>query len=122
MCSAPPGYPGWPPGRRAPRLLINSCTVREPPPLTIEVRMKPNSPLATRKWTPLTIANAGLALVLEIGLIAALCFWGLRTGDGALMKVLLGVGAPVLAGTVWGLFLAAGGPKYTLPPVAYVVL
>lgn len=84
--------------------------------------MKPKKQLATRTWTPVTIANAALALALEIGLLVALCYWGFKTGDGVLAKILLGIGAPVLAGTVWGLFLAAGGPKFTLPVAAQVIL
>lgn len=75
-----------------------------------------------RKWTPVTITNAGLGLLLEIALLVALGYWGFSTGEGWLVKVLLGIGAPVGAGVVWGLFLAAGGPKFSLPTPVRVVL
>jgi hypothetical protein len=41
----------------------------------------------------------------ELGLLAALAFWGFGAGDGV-GAWLLGIGAPVLAGTVWGAFVA----------------
>ncbi|MGW5863801.1 YrdB family protein [Streptomyces sp. NPDC055239] len=68
-----------------------------------------------RKWNPLTIANAGLGLALEGGMLVALFFWGLDTGTNTLSGIAIGVGSAVLAGVVWGLFLAAGGPKFPLP-------
>ncbi|TQF06237.1 DUF2568 domain-containing protein [Kitasatospora acidiphila] len=79
-------------------------------------------PSAGRSWTPLTVANAGLAFALEMGLLAALCYWGFKTGRSTPARILLGIGAPALAGLTWGLFLAAGGPKFTLPLVAQVVI
>jgi Protein of unknown function (DUF2568) len=48
--------------------------------------------------------------LLELCMLAALGYWGFKTGDGTAMKVLLGVGAPTLAAVVWGLFIA---PKAT---------
>ncbi|MGI8334723.1 YrdB family protein [Actinomadura scrupuli] len=73
-------------------------------------------------WTPVTAVNAGLAFALEMGLLAALCFWGVRTGGGVVGKTLLGVGTPVLAAALWGLFLAAGGPRYAIPVPAQIAL
>jgi hypothetical protein len=51
-------------------------------------------------------AALGLRFLLELALLAALAFWGFTTPDGALLKILLGVGAPVLAAAVWGMFLS----------------
>ncbi|MFF7455689.1 YrdB family protein [Kitasatospora sp. NPDC008115] len=79
-------------------------------------------PVAQRQWTPLAVANGGLAFALELGLLAALCYWGFRTGFGTPVRILLGVGAPVLAATVWGLFLAAGGPAFPLPLAPEIAL
>ncbi|MGW2372553.1 MULTISPECIES: YrdB family protein [Kitasatospora] len=72
-------------------------------------------PVGQRQWTPLTATNAGLAFGLELGMLAALCYWGFKTGSTLATRLLLGIGAPALAATVWGLFLAAGGPKFRQP-------
>ena len=51
-------------------------------------------------------AALGLRFLLELALLAALAFWGFTTPDGALLKIVLGVGAPVLAAAVWATFLS----------------
>ncbi|MEU3461097.1 YrdB family protein [Streptomyces sp. NPDC006733] len=79
------------------------------------MRIVKPGPVKDRKWTPLTVANGALALALEGGLLAALFFWGLETASGTLAGIALGVGSATLAGVVWGLFLAAGGPRFPLP-------
>lgn len=58
--------------------------------------------------TILENANLALAFLLELGVVAALGFWGFQTGSGLLAKILLGIGAPLVAIVVWGLF---GSPK-----------
>jgi len=65
--------------------------------------------------------NLVLAFVLELCILAALGYWGLQTGSGPIAKGALGIGAPVLAAVVWGMFLA---PKAAvqLPTVAYWAL
>lgn len=63
----------------------------------------------------ITITNAGLAFALEMGMLAALVYWGIRTGGNAATKTVLAVGAPAAAITVWAVFLAAGGHPVTLP-------
>ncbi len=65
--------------------------------------------LAALKW-----ANLGLAFVLELCMLAALAYWGFRTGSGAIAKTALGVGAPLLAILVWSLFMAPQA-TFTLP-------
>jgi Protein of unknown function (DUF2568) len=42
---------------------------------------------------------------LEIGALVVLAFWGFATG-GWLAKVVLGIGAPLVAAVVWGLFVS----------------
>ncbi|MEU6004339.1 YrdB family protein [Streptomyces sp. NPDC047197] len=79
------------------------------------MRIAKPGPVSARKWTPVTIANAALALALEGGVLAALFFWGLGIGTGTFTGVVIGVGSATLAGVVWGLFLAAGGPRFPLP-------
>ena len=63
--------------------------------------------------------NLLLAFVLELCMLGAVGYWGFRTGDGAAMQALLGVGAPLLMAVVWGLFIA---PKATFEVPAAVRL
>ena len=49
--------------------------------------------------------------LLELGMLGALGYWGFKTGDTTSAKALLGVGVPLLAAVVWGLFIA---PKATV--------
>ncbi|MFI6845820.1 YrdB family protein [Kitasatospora sp. NBC_00085] len=86
------------------------------------MRISRPGPVSQRQWTPLTVVNGGLAFALELGLLAALCYWGFRTGSGPLTRALLGLGAPALAAVTWGLFLAAGGPTVRLPLAAEIAL
>lgn len=57
------------------------------------------------------LKNANLALMffLELSVLASLIYWGFATGSGLLAKIGLGLGAPVLAAVVWGLFGAPLG-------------
>jgi hypothetical protein len=78
------------------------------------VRFAKPGPVSSRKWTPVTIANAALALALEGGVLAALFFWGLDTGTSTWARIAIGFGSATLAAVVWGAFLAAGGPRFPL--------
>jgi hypothetical protein len=60
----------------------------------------------------LKFANLGLAFLLELCALAALAFWGVRTGNGLAMKIGLGVGTPLLAAVLWGTFMS---PQAALP-------
>jgi len=51
-------------------------------------------------------ANLALSFALELCALAALGYWGSQTGQGVGFAILLGVGAPLLAAVVWGLFAA----------------
>ncbi|HEX5503581.1 MAG TPA: YrdB family protein [Thermomicrobiales bacterium] len=50
--------------------------------------------------------NLAARFLLELCALAALGYWGFRVGQGPLAKVALGLGAPLLAAVVWGLFVA----------------
>ncbi len=53
-------------------------------------------------------ANLALSFFLELCVLVALGYWGFQTGQGTIAKIGLGIGAPVVAVVVWGLF---GAPK-----------
>lgn len=50
--------------------------------------------------------NLALALLLELGALIALGYWGLRTSNSPVFKLALALGAPILAAVAWGLFAA----------------
>ena len=58
-----------------------------------------------------------IRFLLELCMLAALGYWGFKTGDSAAMQWLLGLGAPALAAVVWGTFIA---PKATVKVPAAV--
>jgi quinol-cytochrome oxidoreductase complex cytochrome b subunit len=66
-------------------------------------------------------ANLALAFLLELCMLAAFAYWGTQTGSGFLMQLVLGVGVPILAIVIWGVFLA---PKSTrrFTGIPYIVL
>lgn len=48
--------------------------------------------------------------VLEMAALVAMGFWGWTQHDG-LLRVVLAVGVPLLAATLWGVFRVSGYPK-----------
>jgi hypothetical protein len=71
--------------------------------------------------TALHWANAGLAFLLEVAALIALGSWGVHAGPGTPAKVALGIGAPLLAAVLWGLFAAPRARfKVPLPAVLAV--
>lgn len=52
--------------------------------------------------------NLGFRFLLEICALVSLGYWGFYTGNGTLMKVILGIGTPLMIAFVWGVF---GSPK-----------
>ena len=62
--------------------------------------------------TPAKSANLLVRFLLELFALGALGYWGFASGESSLAKVLLGIGAPVLAAVVWGLFVS---PKAAVP-------
>jgi hypothetical protein len=52
------------------------------------------------------LINLGVAFLLELCMLAALGYWGFQTGSSGLVKVVLGIGGPVIAAVIWGFFLA----------------
>ena len=56
-------------------------------------------------------ANLVLRFVLELCALAALFYWGIRTGDG-LTGMVLGCGAVLVAAFAWGLFASPRARVY----------
>jgi hypothetical protein len=46
--------------------------------------------------------NLTLRVLLELGVIAALAYWGVHAGQSAFAKVLLGIGVPLVGFGLWG--------------------
>jgi hypothetical protein len=64
-------------------------------------------------------ANLALRFVLELCALGALGYWGFKTGGGLMMKIGLGIGAPLVAAVVWGTFVS---PRATVQLPGLVVL
>lgn len=58
--------------------------------------------------------NLAVAFGMELVALGALGWWGTRTGDGTLVKIVLAIGIPAAAAVLWGLF-AAPTATYTNP-------
>ena len=56
--------------------------------------------------------NLALAFVLELCMLAALGYWGFTLDQELAIRIVAGIGAPLLAAVIWGLFLA---PKASIP-------
>ncbi|MES9504934.1 YrdB family protein [Streptomyces sp. NPDC000609] len=84
--------------------------------MTSEGHSTPATP-AGRPWF---MANELLAFVVELAALGALGWWGSVVGDGVVFRLMLAVGAPVVAAVVWGLF-AAPRARFR-PPLVGVLL
>jgi hypothetical protein len=62
--------------------------------------------------TVLKALNLVVRFLLELCMLAAVGYWGFKTGAGWGMKIVLGIGLPVLIAVIWGLFVA---PKAVYP-------
>jgi hypothetical protein len=60
----------------------------------------------------LKYANLALAFFLELCALVALGYWGFVTGEVLPAKIVLGVGVPLLAAVLWGVFES---PRALLP-------
>jgi hypothetical protein len=65
--------------------------------------------------------NLAVRFLLELWMLAALGYWGFKTGEQLLVKIGLGLGAPLLAGLVWGIFLAPKAPRRLQEPLLLIV-
>ena len=86
---------------------------------------KPTPPAAGRvgsgRPSALRSVNLAVRFLCELGLLAALAVWGFHTGTGVAAKVALGVGAPLLAAVIWGLWVAPASRRRLTDPTRLVV-
>ncbi len=66
-------------------------------------------------------ANPALRFLLELCALAALAYWGWRSGAGWLMKSTLVVGAPLVAAVVWAIFISPNA-SVPVPLVVWLLL
>ena len=64
-------------------------------------------------------SNLILCFLLELFALGALGYRGFKSGGGAVAKVGLGIGAPLVAAVVWGVFLL---PRAAVPLPGFLVL
>jgi cytochrome b len=64
-------------------------------------------------------ANLALRFVLELAALAAVGWWGWRSGGSTLGRVALAVVLPVAVAVVWGLFIAPKARFHVSKPVWY---
>lgn len=50
--------------------------------------------------------NLALAFFLELCLLAAFGYWGFQVRQGLFVRILTGIGLPVLVAVLWGVFLS----------------
>ena len=60
--------------------------------------------------------NLGARFVLELLMLGALGYWGFTSSDAWLLRILLGLGAPLTALVLWGMFVAPRGSRLLADP------
>lgn len=63
------------------------------------------------RLSALKYANLALAFLLELGVLAALIFWGWVTGANLLAKLGLGFGSATVAVVIWAIFGAPASSR-----------
>ena len=63
--------------------------------------------------------NLGVRFLLELCMLAAVGYWGFKTGSGWFLQILLGIGGPLSIAVVWGMFVA---PKAAYPLHGFALL
>jgi hypothetical protein len=71
------------------------------------------------KMNVLKSINLGVRFLLELCMLAAVGYWGFKTGSGWFLKILLGIGGPLSIAVVWGMFVA---PKAAYPLHGFALL
>jgi hypothetical protein len=67
------------------------------------------------------LANLALRFLLELALLGAFAYWGFTATGNTLVNILLGLGAPLLVGVFWGVFMAPTSSRRATG-IAYIIL
>lgn len=65
--------------------------------------------------------NLLIRFLLELCLLAAVGYWGFKTHSGWAMKIVFGIGLPILIAVLWGLFIAPRA-AYPLKGISYLAV
>ena len=57
-------------------------------------------------------AIISIFFLLEIAMLVSFMYWGFHLDTSLLVKILFGVGAPIVVAIIWGTFIA---PKVSIP-------
>lgn len=69
----------------------------------------------------LRIINMTVRFLLELCMLVALAYWGFQRDGGWLLRLAVGIGAPLLAATVWGLLVAPKAKRRLADPWRFLV-
>jgi len=69
----------------------------------------------------LKLLNLLVRFLLELCMLAAVGYWGFKTQTSWFMKILFGIGLPVLIAALWGMFIAPRA-TYPLSGFSYLIL
>jgi hypothetical protein len=65
--------------------------------------------------------NAGIRFLLELSLLAAIGYWGFSTQPTWVLKILLGIGLPLLVAVLWGLFVSPKAAVQVSAPLQLIL-
>ncbi|MDQ1147513.1 hypothetical protein QE429_004340 [Bacillus sp. SORGH_AS 510] len=65
--------------------------------------------------------NLGIRFTLEIVVLIILGYWGFHVSQSTVINIVLGIGAPMIAAVIWGMFGAPKAP-YTLSSMPFLML
>jgi hypothetical protein len=66
-------------------------------------------------------ANPALAFILDLCMLAALGYWGLKAGSATIVQLVLCLGVPLLAVVGWGIFLAPASARRLREPLHLIL-
>ncbi|WP_413303023.1 YrdB family protein [Bacillus sp. 1P10SD] len=65
--------------------------------------------------------NLGVRFLLEVMVLVILGYWGFHVTQSSLIKIVFGIGTPLLVAVIWGMFGAPKAP-YTLTGLPFWLL
>jgi Protein of unknown function (DUF2568) len=66
--------------------------------------------------------NDGVRFVVELCALAAIAYWGWRTGGSTATKLLMAVGGVVLVAVVWGIFRSESDAVVEVPAAVRIII